>query len=738
MRGRTTEERILNVLKTEPQRGMALLLEQYTGIVWKIISQYLENPEDIKECVNETFVRFYFQRDKYDPGRASLPFYLSVIARSTAVSRYRKDSRHRTEALKEEEAAGRRSGMDVCSDRRISGVEARADLERAMKTLRPDEVQIIRMKYYGGMTIQEIADSLHLPYETVKKRHSRSIHKMRRSLLLTLIILILLLLTACTYNVLRYYEIVPDLPEIWRYLTGDGEDGEDITGSVKPLIIPDNGDSGFPSGLPEDNGGENTEDGLPGNGSVDHIGASEAGSEEDGEGTYEMPDISWVENYGVVLDENAEIYTLAEPVSGENTYTTTTITSAVYDGTNLIAMLEMDVKTDAVEAAGIEISRDMGGYLGVCPRFKTLTCGEKSWSSYWWKNPENTMVENMTFVTAFNAEDLSITDGDQMELSLCSRNQINGVELTPGDDVEIGFQMVPAENDGAGTYVYSIDEEHMIVMRPELNDGRLSVSVNPITIGGENLLSASLVYGSIGYMHGAEGAALTVTGEDGTTKTGKCLLWSPFSASQYFEWDFGEAQPGTYTLSIPYYIYKKTVTEEFCLPIDLENGIWDEEEVKIPGGSVAVESLTPVEAEPGGEIVTEDGFRRIVSTCPNARYWILKLRVTSDDSAFPIGFLRLSPETERTGDYDYCTAGFGFGTSSLEVNYGEMTAPEIAAAAKAGEISGPVSGTIEYSVCCCTTEWIPSTFRLTFDEGEGAEHVNYCQAAGAEITFKVP
>ena len=232
MRGRTTEERILNVLKTEPQRGMALLMEQYTGIVWKIISQYLENPEDIKECVNETFVRFYFQRGKYDPGRASLPFYLSVIARSTAVSRYRKDSRHRTEALKEEEAADRRSGMDACSDRRISGAEARADLERAMKTLWPDEVQIIRMKYYGGMTIQEIADSLHLPYETVKKRHSRSIHKMRRSLLLTLIILILLLLTACTYNVLRYYEIVPDLPEIWRYLTGDGEDGEDITGTT--------------------------------------------------------------------------------------------------------------------------------------------------------------------------------------------------------------------------------------------------------------------------------------------------------------------------------------------------------------------------------------------------------------------------------------------------------------------------------------------------------------------------
>ena len=344
----------------------------------------------------------------------------------------------------------------------------------------------------------------------------------------------------------------------------------------------------------------------------------------------------------------------------------------------------------------------------------------------------------MTFVTAFHAEDLSITDGNQMELSLCSRNQINGVELVQGNEVEISFRMVPAEKDGAGAYVHSVDEEHMIVVRPELKSGRLIISVNPITTGGENRLSASLVYGSIGYMHGREEAALTVTGEDGTTKAGKCLLWSPFSASQYFEWDFGEAEPGTYTLSIPYYIYQRTVTEEFSLPIDLENGIWDEEAVKIPGGSVAVESLTPADAEPGGEIITEDGFRKTVSTCPNARYWILKLRVTSDDPAFPIGLLRLSREAESTGNYDYCTAGFGFGISSLEVNYGDITAPEIAAAAKAGEISGPVSGTMEYIVSCCTTEWIPSTFRLTFDEGEGAEHVNYCQAAGAEITFRVP
>ena len=43
-----------------------------------------------------------------------------------------------------------------------------------------DEAELIRMKYFGGMSIREIADSLELPYETVKKRHQRTLHKLRR------------------------------------------------------------------------------------------------------------------------------------------------------------------------------------------------------------------------------------------------------------------------------------------------------------------------------------------------------------------------------------------------------------------------------------------------------------------------------------------------------------------------------------------------------------------------------
>ena len=85
------DQQILAKLAKSPQQGLALLMEQYTGLIWHIAASHLHNPEDIKECVNETFARFYFQREKYDPEKASLTLYLASITRNLAISRYRKE-----------------------------------------------------------------------------------------------------------------------------------------------------------------------------------------------------------------------------------------------------------------------------------------------------------------------------------------------------------------------------------------------------------------------------------------------------------------------------------------------------------------------------------------------------------------------------------------------------------------------------------------------------------------------
>ena len=49
------DERILDILEKDSQRGMALLMEKYTALIWYVSSHYIRNPEELKECVTETF-----------------------------------------------------------------------------------------------------------------------------------------------------------------------------------------------------------------------------------------------------------------------------------------------------------------------------------------------------------------------------------------------------------------------------------------------------------------------------------------------------------------------------------------------------------------------------------------------------------------------------------------------------------------------------------------------------------
>lgn len=49
-----TDERILDILERDSQKGIVLLMEKYTALVWHICSRYVKDPEDIKEFRKST------------------------------------------------------------------------------------------------------------------------------------------------------------------------------------------------------------------------------------------------------------------------------------------------------------------------------------------------------------------------------------------------------------------------------------------------------------------------------------------------------------------------------------------------------------------------------------------------------------------------------------------------------------------------------------------------------------
>ena len=53
------DEQILRLMDEHPSEGVSLLMEQYMRLLWSACKLYLDDPEDIRECVQDTIVDFY-------------------------------------------------------------------------------------------------------------------------------------------------------------------------------------------------------------------------------------------------------------------------------------------------------------------------------------------------------------------------------------------------------------------------------------------------------------------------------------------------------------------------------------------------------------------------------------------------------------------------------------------------------------------------------------------------------
>lgn len=231
-----TEEELLEIFREDKERGIRLLVEQYTSLLHSICGEKLQRREDIEECVNDVFTEFFLKSENYDSVKGSLKNYLCTIAERRAIDRYRKNCQK--ERMEREVLETYQTGVAAQEDT----IRTKEKVEEAMEQMPEEDRRILQMHYYEGLSYGEIAEELDMKYETVKKRGLRGKQKL---LYLILLGLLLFGITACTTIVMKTYRILPDwvpfydwIPSISReeVMWEEESDGEE---SVKtPLRIP--------------------------------------------------------------------------------------------------------------------------------------------------------------------------------------------------------------------------------------------------------------------------------------------------------------------------------------------------------------------------------------------------------------------------------------------------------------------------------------------------------------------
>jgi RNA polymerase sigma-70 factor (ECF subfamily) len=158
-------------------------LSRFGPIVWGLARRMSPTRADAEDAVQEIFLDLWAHGGRYDPERASPEAFVAVIARRRLIDRRRRTARRpatdpidaSTEQRGEPEDAGHDGGVETSAEARLAA--------RAMKDLRPEQREVLRLSVAGGLTHEEIAQHTGMPLGTVKAHARRGLIRIRKLLL---------------------------------------------------------------------------------------------------------------------------------------------------------------------------------------------------------------------------------------------------------------------------------------------------------------------------------------------------------------------------------------------------------------------------------------------------------------------------------------------------------------------------------------------------------------------------
>lgn len=180
-----SDSNLLNLLHNNPNDGLEAMMENYMGLVYKIVHNQLSSvlsSEDIEECVSDVFLYVFNYKDNIDLQKGSIKALLAVIAKRKSIDLYRKhkktiDLKVPLESIEENTF----EEFDSVSDS-VSNNERNKLLIDAIKSLGEPDSEIIIRKFFFRESSKDISKVLGIKANTIDKKSSRCMNKLKKIL----------------------------------------------------------------------------------------------------------------------------------------------------------------------------------------------------------------------------------------------------------------------------------------------------------------------------------------------------------------------------------------------------------------------------------------------------------------------------------------------------------------------------------------------------------------------------
>lgn len=174
------DEKIITAIKNRNEAAIDETIIKYSKLLWSVaeaVLSHIGSVQDVEECVADTFIYLWEHPEKFDHQRGKLKIWLSIVARTQAVNRYREITKRNTLPLEDTDFIDQLSVVDA-----VLKAETRKALLAAVNALGEPDREILIRRYYYNQKPKEIALALDMSVKQIDNRLYQTKRRLREML----------------------------------------------------------------------------------------------------------------------------------------------------------------------------------------------------------------------------------------------------------------------------------------------------------------------------------------------------------------------------------------------------------------------------------------------------------------------------------------------------------------------------------------------------------------------------
>ena len=174
------DEQLMLRVAQEDKDALAVLYDRHSSAVMGLAYRFLKNRQIAEEVVQETFWRVWDKAKSFDAQKGSCTNWLFSIARRYAIDLIRRSkSRPLPAGAESEVEMMQKTPSSENVFKKVAKLIQSDRVKEALQNLPPEQLEVIQLAYFKGLTRREIAQETETPVGTVHTRARLALRKLQ-------------------------------------------------------------------------------------------------------------------------------------------------------------------------------------------------------------------------------------------------------------------------------------------------------------------------------------------------------------------------------------------------------------------------------------------------------------------------------------------------------------------------------------------------------------------------------